>query len=169
MNLQKVLQNLSENHIPFVIVGGLALTIYGSNRLTFDSDIAIKTIEIDNVIHVLLASGLKMVIGVDENSYPILTSDISEAIHFSEKSKWGFLKFIESGFELDVLYELPIPFQKLFQEAIKTDFSGIEVRVASLEHIKLMKESSLSNRDDEKREIDLFDLKFIEKKLRERM
>ncbi len=31
----------------------------------------------------------------------------------------------------------------------------------------LMKEISLSNRDDEKREIDLFDLKFIEKKMRE--
>ncbi len=61
MNLQKVLQNLSENHIPFVIVGGLALTMYGSDRLTFDSDIAIRTIEIDNVIRVLLASGLKMV------------------------------------------------------------------------------------------------------------
>ncbi len=167
MKLQKILDTLTASDIQFVIIGGVALNIHGSPRVTFDSDLAIKTIDIDRVIEVLIAAGLEMVIGVNENSHPLLTTDTGNAIDFAEKSRWGFLKFVSESFELDVIYEIPVPFAVLFRDSRKIMAGRTEVRVASIEHIRVMKEKAKGSHDDEKRDIDLMDLKFIEKKIRE--
>ena len=168
MKLKQVLKILSNNQVSFVIVGGVALNVHGSNRVTFDSDIVIKTVEIDMVIEILISNGLEMVIGVDKDQYPKLTSNFREALEFAERSKWGFLKFIGEGLELDVLYEIPVPFIMLYNESVIKYIGDIEVHVASLEHIKIMKEKAIEDRDDDKRNNDLSDLHFIEKKLNEK-
>jgi len=167
MNLKQVFKILSENEISYVIIGGLALNIYGSNRVTYDSDLVIKTIEVDKIIKILLSNGLEMVIGIDEDQYPELTTDFQKAQEFTEKSKWGFLKFIAGGLELDIIYEVSIPFTKLYRESIRKKIGDIEVHLASLEHLQIMKKKAIKARDDDKRDNDLADLRFIEKKLKE--
>lgn len=167
MKLKDALEILNRNDISFVLIGGVALNVHGSIRVTFDSDVAIKTIEADRAIEALLAGGFQMVVGVDADQYPELTRDSAVAQQFIETSKWGFLKFIADTLELDVIYDIPLPFMRLYGESKIVTISGIEVRVASLDHIKIMKEKALEYRDDEKRDNDVADLRFIEKKLKE--
>lgn len=168
MKLKEIIRILTENNVPFVLIGGVALNAHGSNRVTLDSDIAVKTIDIDMIIDLLLSAGLKMVVGVDKEQYPELTDDPGSAKVFAEKSNWGFLKFLNEDIELDVLYEIPIPFIRLLNDSIIKKIEGIGVPVASLEHIRIMKEKAMEYRDDEKRDNDLLDLRFIEKKLGEK-
>ena len=47
MKIEKVFEKLLENKIKFVLIGGTALIGYGSNRVTFDTDIAVKLIDVD--------------------------------------------------------------------------------------------------------------------------
>lgn len=165
MKLQRVLEVLAGNGIPFVIIGGVALNIHGSPRVTFDSDLAIRTIDIDHAIETLISAGLQMVIGVDEDSHPLLTANARTAQEFAEKSRWGFLKFVSESFELDLIYEIPLPFTKLVADSRTIMAGSAEARVASLAHIRIMKQKSAENRDDEKRDIDMMDLRFIERKI----
>ena len=66
--------------IPFILIGGTALAAYGSSRITIDTDIAVKALDIDRIISLFYSLNLKMVIGVDENQYPLFAENSNEAI-----------------------------------------------------------------------------------------
>ena len=168
MTEEKLFSSLLEEKIPFVLIGGTALAAYGSQRITIDTDIAVKTLDLDKIIGLLLSLGLRMVIGVDENRYPLFAESEDTAIAFSNRSDWGFLKFLSGDLELDVLYDIPVPFSILLQDASLRSVFGIEIKVASLRHLRVMKQKAIKNRDDsEKRRLDEIDLAFINKKLAE--
>ena len=165
MTEEKLLTLLKKNNIPFVLIGGTALTLYGSTRVTIDTDIAVKTLDVDRIISLFYDLKFKMVIGVDKNHLPEFASNKKEAKDFSHHSDWGFLKFMTKELEIDVLYDIPVPFMHLVNNAVSREYLGIDIDVACLDHLKLMKENSIKNRDDdEKRKLDEMDLKFINKK-----
>ena len=166
MKEEKLFEALSAEKIPFVLIGGTALAAYGSERVTIDTDIAIETLDIDRIIELFYTHGLKMVTGVDANQFPELAKNADIAIAHAAQSNWGFLKFLSEDLELDVLYDIPVPFIRLLKEANDKRIFDINVKTASLNHLKIMKEKSISERDDEdKRRLDEIDLAFIEKKL----
>ncbi len=101
MTEEKLFSSLLEEKIPFVLIGGTALAAYGSQRITIDTDIAVKTLDLDKIIGLLLSLGLRMVIGVDENRYPLFAESEDTAIAFSNRSDWGFLKFLSGDLEID--------------------------------------------------------------------
>ena len=56
----------------------------------------------------------------------------------------------------------------MVQDAHTRSVFGIEIKTASLRHLRIMKEKAIMNRDDfAKRTLDEIDLAFIEKKLAE--
>jgi hypothetical protein len=42
--------------------------------------------------------------------------------------------------ELDVIYEIPVPFALLQRDSMVKKAGDLEVRIASLDHLKIMKE-----------------------------
>ena len=67
-----------------------------------------------------------------------------------------------------MLYDIAVPFPRLVQDAHTRSVFGIEIKTASLRHLRIMKEKAIMNRDDfAKRTLDEIDLAFIEKKLAE--
>ncbi|MBN1525239.1 MAG: hypothetical protein JW904_12190 [Spirochaetales bacterium] len=153
---------LEQKEMPFVLIGGTALSVYGSLRVTIDTDIAIRTLDVDHIIAVFYECGYKMVTSVDKNQFPVFTDTAQTAIRFAEKNNWGFLKFIGHALEFDALYDIPIPFAQLYKDAEIRTIEDINIRIASLKHLKIMKEKSLLTRDDpEKKKMDELDLKFI--------
>ncbi len=168
MENEEIFKILLNNKIKFVLIGGTALMGYGSNRSTLDTDIAVKTIDIDKIIKLFYKTKLILVIGVDKNEYPIFAKNLADAFNFTGISKWGFLKFLSNDLEIDIIYEFPFPFMQLYTQASEIKIDNIKIKIANLKHLKIMKEKSIKTRDDtEKIEIDKIDLKFINKKLKD--
>ncbi len=167
MTEETLFRQLLDNNIPFILIGGTALAAYGSSRITIDTDIAVKTLDIDKIISLFYSLNLKMVIGVDKNQYPLFAENSNEAIIFSNKSDWGFIKFLSEDLELDVLYDIPLPFIHLLKSAQSKKVFGIEIKTASLDHLLIMKEKAVQNRENsEKKELDKIDIAFIKDKLK---
>lgn len=167
MTEEKLFKQLQDNNIPFILIGGTALAAYGSSRITIDTDIAVKTLDIDKIIALFYSLNLKMVIGVDKNQYPLFAENSNKAILFSNKSDWGFVKFLSEDLELDVLYDIPLPFVRLLKNAQSKKVFGIEIKTASLEHLLIMKEKAVKDRENsEKKELDKIDIAFIKNKLK---
>lgn len=167
MTEEKLFKQLQDNNIPFILIGGTALAAFGSSRITIDTDIAVKTLDIDRIISLFYSLNLKMVIGVDKNQYPLFAEDSNEAILFSNKSDWGFIKFLSEDLELDVLYDIPLPFIRLLKNAKTKKVFGIEIKTASLEHLLIMKEKAVQDREDtDKKKLDEIDIAFIKNKLK---
>lgn len=167
MEIEKVFEKLLKNKIEFVLIGGTALIGYGSTRVTFDTDIAVKTIDLDKIIELLYDINLKLVIGVDEKQYPVIAKNLTDALNFIKTSKWGFLKFLSNDLELDIIYEISVPFMELYTKSTEIKIEHIKINLASLDHLKIMKKKSIKTRNDkEKTKIDRIDLDFINKKLR---
>ena len=167
MTEEKLFKLLQDNNIPFILIGGTALAAYGSSRITIDTDIAVKTLDIDKIIPLFYSINLKMVIGVDKNQYPLFAEDSNEAILFSNKSDWGFVKFLSDDLELDFLYDIPIPFVHLLNNSQLKKVFGVEIKTASLEHLLIMKQKAVQDRgNSEKKELDKIDITFIKNKLK---
>src|SRR4030042_1411332 len=142
----RIFPALARDGIPFVLIGGAALTAYGSTRVSLDTDIAIKAVDADRVVHLAYRAELVLVVGVDQEQHPVTARTAGEALAFLGDSTQGFMKFLSREVELD----------------------GVRVRLAALEHLKIMKELSIRTRDDEdKAETDGLDLEFMERKLSE--
>lgn len=168
MRIGEVFAELARDRVPFVLIGGAALTAYGSTRVSLDTDIAIKTLDADTVVKASYRCGLELVTGVDAGQRPITAGTAEEALTFLHDSRQGFLKFLSKESEIDFIYDNPVPFMRLFSMSREMELDGVGIRLASLEHLKIMKELSVRSRDDdEKTRTDLLDLAFIERKLGE--
>lgn len=166
MPVPSVFGALDHEGIPFVLIGGAALTAYGSPRVSLDTDIAIKAIDIDRVVDVAYREGLVLVVGVNAEQHPVTATTAESAQLFLTARRQGFLKFLSRELELDAVYDNPVPFMRMYASALVLDLDGVPVRVASLEHLKTMKEVSVQTRDDEEAiEADRFDLRYIQKQL----
>ena len=69
MNLTKIVKLLKENNITCVLIGGLAMRLYNSPRVTNDIDLAVRTLDVDAIIDLMYANGSYMVRGVDDDSF----------------------------------------------------------------------------------------------------
>lgn len=69
--------------------------------------------------------------------------------------------------ELDVLYDIPLPFVRLLKNAQSKKVFGIEIKTASLEHLLIMKEKAVQGRENsEKKDLDKMDITFIKNKFK---
>jgi hypothetical protein len=164
----RVFAALTKEGIPFVLIGGAALTAYGSTRVSLDTDLAIKSIDVDRVVDLAYRVGLQLVVGVDHEQHPRMATAPDLALAFIGRSRQGFMKFLSRELELDFVYDNPVPFMRLYAMSLEVSLEGTTVRLASLEHLKVMKVLSISARsDEEKIAMDRLDLQFIERKLRQ--
>ena len=50
---KSILKRLASESVPMVLIGGLAMRIYNSPRITHDMDLVIRSLDIDKVITVI--------------------------------------------------------------------------------------------------------------------
>lgn len=63
---KEILRLLVERRIPAVLIGGLALRIYNSPRVTHDMDLAIRSLDTGRVIELMYERGFRLVSAVGE-------------------------------------------------------------------------------------------------------
>jgi hypothetical protein len=152
---RQILERLSDSKILFVIVGGIAMRIYSSPRVTHDVDLAIKTTDADDVIDFMYGCGYFIVIEVRKDSaiLGLTPVDAKKWVNDSKNGSMTFVGFrhapkaesvlltqIDLGTQVDFLFELGIPVMRLAERATKINFDKSELLVASPKDLLVLKE-----------------------------
>ena len=175
MTKKELLKTLKEENITSIIIGGIALAMYNSPRVTMDIDLAIKILDVDKVIKLMYGKGYYLIKKVTEENATIAMfpenaddwvnenkSGSMTFIFLKEKPNENQIPFskIDITTQIDFLFELCIPIIKLKQRAWKTKIDDIEILVASIEDLLTLKK----NRPD-KTSSDLVDIDYLQKLL----
>ncbi|MDX6697286.1 MAG: hypothetical protein QOE65_683 [Solirubrobacteraceae bacterium] len=147
---RRLLRELVARGVDFVVVGGMAMVLHGSARVTRDLDLsyAIDGANLDLLGRVLIDLGAKLR-GVDE--------DVPFVPDGRTLRRTGILTLDTPAGWLDLLFQpagAP-PYEELRRRAVRMDLGGFGVLVASLDDLAAMKRAA-------GRPIDLIDLEEIE-------
>jgi len=154
---EKVFRLLNEHEIRYVIVGGIAVILHGSPRLTADLDIIIdlEPVRAGQAIEVLQRAGFMAEIPVD----------IREFANEKVRRRWMAEKHMKAlslhdrempPTVIDILAESPIEFEDLYQRAKLISLDEMTLRIASIPDLIVLKR--LSGRPE-----DLSDIAELEK------
>jgi predicted nucleotidyltransferase len=152
MNLIETLQALSRENVDFVLVGGLAVSLHGVVRGTMDVDIvlAMNDSNLDRFIETARKLGLRPLLPVAIDS--LKNADLLEQWH-REKNMLAFSLRPERPEDavIDVLIRPVASYTEMAAQAVHMDVGGVQIPVASIEHLIEMKSSA-------DRDIDRFDV-----------
>jgi predicted nucleotidyltransferase len=150
---ERVFRLLSEHDIRYVIVGGIAVILHGSPRLTADLDIVIdlEPARARTVIDVLQGAGFVAEVPVDIRQFAdekVRRSWIADkhmkalSLHDGEMPPTV----------LDILAESPIAFEDLYGRAKVVSLDEITLRIAAIPDLIALKR--LSGRPEDLRDIE---------------
>jgi hypothetical protein len=171
MTKKEVLRLLAVNGITSVMVGGLALRMYNSPRVTIDMDLAISPLDIDAALTLMYSHGFLLITGVDKR-VALVESSPEAALTWAERTKPGSLTLVQAALspsqtsipldsidittEVDFLFDLAIPFPRLKQHARMFPMDNFTILVASIHDLLILKESR-----QDKSSADITDIRFL--------
>ncbi|MBI5345264.1 MAG: hypothetical protein HZB83_08035 [Deltaproteobacteria bacterium] len=149
---------LNKNRVRYLVIGGIAVNLYGIERATADIDLFVELEKgnINRFVKAVREAGLKP-------KAPVRLEDFADP---DKRNAWriekGMIAFSlfdpkNSFFLLDVLTESPVDFKKAFSERSVRRAGRVVIPVASLEDLIRMKKASGRAQD----EADVFYLKRI--------
>lgn len=151
MFYEKVLKAFNREGVEFVVIGGIALNLHGVPRATADLDMAIALEEenLKKIVNILKAFGHKprAPINIDEFAIGNLERWRNEK-KMDTFTFWNPKKPYE---EIDILIHNPIDFGQLKSKAQIITAEGLEIPIASIDH--LIKLKRISNREQDKSDI----------------
>jgi len=153
-------KKLQENSIEFLIVGGLALAIYGSPRFTYDIDIVLSLDDenIKKFVKIILELGYKVKIPINPMDFAIKEKR-EEWIQNKNMKALNFYNDSSNLPEVDIVIDnADYNSMKLTKKLFSID--GIDLPVPSISDLIIMKQNAGRNVDIE----DIEFLKFIENK-----
>ena len=136
-------------------MGGVALRLYNSPRVTHDIDLAVKSLDLDKIIALMYENSYYLITRVKADTITItLTAD--QAGKWVEQTKSGSISFvslqsepqqpdvhmqtIDLSSQVDILFELGIPIMRLKENARLIQLQDISLRVASIDDLITLKE-----------------------------
>lgn len=155
-----VIRDLVAHQVGFVLCGGLACVLHGSDRTTFDLDIHIR-MEPDNIERLIRFAR-------ERNLQPRIPEPLENLASAEKREQWvhekGALVYTLTGkdglVQIDVFLDYPIPFGELASRAVMFEAQGISIPVASMADMLTVKEQI-----PEKRPQDLQDIAFLRERL----
>lgn len=155
MNISETLQELARAQIEFVLVGGVAVTLHGVVRGTMDLDIVLAMTDENLDRFVEVAKKLQMTPRIPVPLDTLKNAEMIDRFH-KEKRMLAFSLWPAdpAGTVIDVLVRPEATFEVLHAKAVTKEFLGVSVKIASIEHLLLMKHAA--NRD-----IDRFDIQAL--------
>jgi predicted nucleotidyltransferase len=137
---ERVLRLLNEHEIRYVIVGGIAVILHGSPRLTADLDIIIdlEPVKARQTIEVLQHAGFMAEIPVDIRQFA--DADVRRSWIAEKNMKALSLHDHEMPpTVIDILAESPIAFDDLYQRSKLISLDEMTLRVASIPDLIALK------------------------------
>lgn len=142
-SIPDILRAMTDASVQFVVVGGFAVQLHGFVRTTLDLDLVLAMDEnnLSRFIEVAQQFSLAPVVPVGLES--LKNADQLERWH-REK---GMLAFAvrephAAGSVIDILVKPEVPFQALQDDAMSVTLFGRQVKVASIDHLVVMKRAA---------------------------
>jgi len=127
---------LSKNNIRYLVCGGLAVNIYGIPRMTADIDLLLDFEEgnvshFENLIKQLLYTSviplsIKTFVNKEERQKAIDEKNLIAYSYYNSRSNY---------MNLDVLLDVPLRFEELWEKREKRPLNDFEISVVSIEHL----------------------------------
>ncbi|HEU4338813.1 MAG TPA: nucleotidyl transferase AbiEii/AbiGii toxin family protein [Planctomycetota bacterium] len=146
-----------------VLIGGMALVILGSRRVTEDFDFVVSTQgrDMKELMGVMYRHGLELVTRFNGVGDVVRTVDdprVAAAKARAESPKSLFFAHDGTGLRIDLLLDFPFPAHALHERARKVTLKSRPVHVAAPEDLLKLKEVASSDR---KLSADAQDLDFL--------
>jgi predicted nucleotidyltransferase len=147
---------LQRTGVRYVVVGGVAVNLHGYQRFTKDVDLVIELVadRALKALQALEAIGYKPTVPVK------LTDFADPAIREGWIRDKGMVVFQmysdQTRMSIDVFVQYPLDFDELWDRGTKIDLPGTSLRIASIDHLILMKRKA-------SRPQDLLDIEQLEK------
>ena len=148
-----ILRALADTGVQFVLVGGFAVQLHGFVRATLDLDLVLAMDDANLTKFIDVAKQFKLA--------PIIPVSIDSLKNAKQIDQWhkekGMLAFAlrepqVSGSVIDVLVRPEVTFDALQLDATTVDLFGRSVKIASIEHLLLMKR--IANRPKDRIDIE---------------
>jgi hypothetical protein len=140
----EVVQGLSALGLEPVLVGGMALVVLGSRRVTRDFDfvIAHPGDRLERTIELLYDHGLELASRVNELGEVISTirnRNVAATRLRLDAPRSAYFFNAETGLRVDLLFDFPIPAEKLAENATRTRIRSHAFAIASEEDLLRLK------------------------------
>lgn len=137
-----LLEALTRHGVDFVVVGGLAGLAHGSSYPTFDLDVAYArdSANLERMAAVLAELGVKLANAPADLPFQVDERTLANGANFTFDTKLG---------RFDILGHIPgvKSYEELRSAAVMAAIEGIEVRVASIDHLIAMKRAANRTKD----------------------
>lgn len=165
--IARVVRSLGREEIEPVLIGGMALVLLGSTRVTRDCDLVIPDSPETRrrSVRAMYAEEFALVSKWDEERFRpvrlIESERVAAARLVLDNPAAAFFWNPASTFRIDLVYRVSVPAAELSARAVRTRLpGGVVLKRASVEDLKRLKEASL--KDDPGRISDKQDLVFLE-------
>lgn len=152
-SIPDILRALADTGVQFVLVGGFAVQLHGFVRATLDLDLVLAMDDANLTKFIDVAKQFELA--------PIIPVSIDSLKNAKQIDQWhkekGMLAFAlrepqVSGSVIDVLVRPEVTFDALQLDATTVDLFGRSVKIASIEHLLLMKR--IANRPKDRIDIE---------------
>ena len=167
--VERLAADLDTRRLEPVLVGGMALVILGSQRITKDYDFLISSpSKTEDVVRILYSNGLELVtkLGEDGNVQRTVDREKVAVIKVTgTRPKSLFFYRAKGRLRVDLLFDFPIPAHEVSARAVPVTFLDRKVKVAAPEDLLRMKETARQERNIPS---DLQDIEFLKSLLARR-
>jgi hypothetical protein len=151
-----IFATLQATGVRYVVVGGVAVNLHGYQRFTKDIDLVIELIP-DQALKALEAL---QTLGYKPN-LPVKLSDFADPTiregWVRDKGMMVFQMYSnQTRMSIDIFVQYPVDFEELWSQGTKIDLPETSLRIASIDHLVLMKRQA-------GRAQDLLDVEKLEK------
>jgi len=175
MEAIELIRLLSDRGVTPIVIGGVAMRLYDSPRVTQDLDLAVRTLDTERILETMYELSYALVVGVDDKSARFApTRSVARA--WVDRENPGSLSFVIAPIDMagdtmivvehriisiesqvDFLYELPVPYPRLKLHARSMEVAGHPMLVAAPVDLIALKQdrSDRSSTDD-------FDIAFLQ-------
>ncbi len=145
---EEFFESLNAHDVRYIVVGGLAVVLHGHPRMTADIDLVVdldpKAAEL--AIRTLTGMGLHPRVPVEPEAF----ADAGQRQRWIDERGMMVFNLYDPKDPLrsvDLFVEPPIPFDELWSRSKLISLSSIDVRVASIEDLIEMKQSTGRSQD----------------------
>lgn len=134
-----------------VLVGGMALVVLGSRRVTQDFDFVVEAPgdRLDSVVGVFYSQGLELVSRMDDRGSVTATIDnrrvASVRLRLDAPASASFFN-VRSGLRVDLLFDCPVPAADLAAQATRLTVRGQALLIASEDDLLRLKKTAAAAR-----------------------
>jgi hypothetical protein len=149
--VERLVGDLESAGLEPVLVGGMAMVVLGSRRVTRDFDFLISTpVRIEELVEILYANDFELVTKLDDGGEVRRTIDrskVAAARLAGTRPQTLFFHRKATGLRVDLLLDHPLPAHSLAARADPVRFSSRKVNVARPQDLLRLKELARAERN----------------------